>query len=121
MQNTGTPRPYFLPAEINFAALSPEVQLALQEVVQPVYDDLVLRARNSLERATGVTIAFLLTQEVLEQIALGRDALSEAKSKDRERALCRYLKMVGAKHQAQSMLLKLKGRVMPMPALRSES
>ena len=105
--------PYFLPAGLDLATLAEPVKLALQAIVQPAYDELVLAAPNSLERSTGASFVFLLTEEVLAQFELGRQmnlhqAESDSERQERKRALAGYLKLFGAKNSAMNSLLRLR-------------
>lgn len=106
-------RPYFVPEGIDFDSLPEPVKLALQTVVQPAYDELVLAAPNALERSMGASVVFLLTEEVLEQFELGRQmnftqSRCAADREDREKSLARYLQLVGAKNSAANALLRLR-------------
>ena len=65
-------RPYFIPPGINFEALPEPVRVALQAVVEPAYRELVLGVEGPLERSAGLTLAFLLSLEVLDQFQLGQ-------------------------------------------------
>ena len=106
-------RPYFVPEGIDFDSLPEPVKLALQTVVQPAYDELVVAAPNALERSVGASVVFLLTEEVLGQFELGRqmDFTQTAGATDRterEKALAHYLQLVGAKNSATNALLRLR-------------
>lgn len=105
-------RPYFIPASVDFENLPEEVRLALIGVVGPAYEDFVDRAKNALERAAGVTLAFALTMEVLEQFKLARvtdfstlappDAVPES-----GKLLDSYLRLAYLKQKSAGFLFRL--------------
>ena len=104
-------RPYWVPSGIAFDELPEELRTAIIAVVNPGYQQLVLAARDGLEKATGMTIVHLLWLEILDQIQLGREltdpqsALSA--SEEREKLIARHLRLVGAKTKASGFLLRL--------------
>jgi hypothetical protein len=106
-------RPYFVPEGIDFETLPKAVQLAFSQVVSPVYVDLVLGAKSSLERSAGVTLVFLLAQELLDHFALGRAmdfAQAQQDSVEREeqdKKIRRYLRLISSKQAAANFLVKL--------------
>lgn len=105
-------RPYFLPASIDFASLSQDVRLALQTIVQPSYDELVLAAPTAIERSAGVSLTFLLALEVLDQFALGNLLdLGQSKSGDqstkRESLIARHLRVISEKQAVSRFLVRL--------------
>jgi hypothetical protein len=55
----------WVPPGFNIKTLGPRVQQALAEVVNPVYEQLVLQPSDSLERSTGLTHLYLLWEEML--------------------------------------------------------
>jgi hypothetical protein len=48
--------------------VKPELLRAAEQIVQPVYEKLVARAKDPLKRATGVTVVQVLWLELLEQV-----------------------------------------------------
>ncbi len=105
-------RPYFIPPGIDFEALPEPVRVALQAVVGPAYNDLVLGVEGPLERSAGVTLAFLLALEVLDQFQIGQQLNFTADptavgAAERDRLISRYLKLVGAKQHAERFLLRI--------------
>jgi hypothetical protein len=106
-------RPYFVPEDVDFDALPESVKLAFQTIVQPAYDELVLAAPNALERAVGTSFVFLLAEEVLDHFEIGRQMdLSQTHSvvdrQQRDQALSRHLKLLGAKNAALYALLRVR-------------
>lgn len=106
------PRPYFIPASVDFSALPAEVQMALTEIVAPTYERLVLHADSTLERSAGVTLTFLLTLELVEQFQLGRqlDLAGTSKhvdSDERDKIIARHLRLIDSKHKQADFLVRL--------------
>lgn len=111
--NAQTPRPYFIPAGLDFEALPPAVQLAAAELVQPAYDELVLQATGALERAAGSSFVCLMFFELLEQCELGRQVADQIEQgapnpSPREEDFQRHLRLIGAKGKAGEFLLRLR-------------
>jgi hypothetical protein len=65
--------PLWVPQGVDLEVVPEEVRQALAEVVQPVYERMVLQTDDPLERSLGVTIAHLLWLEVLQQFDLKRE------------------------------------------------
>lgn len=105
------PRPYWIPEEADLEALPKEVQLALTEVVNRAYQELVLGAADALERFAGATYVHLLWLELLHQFELGKqlDNLLRPNHGFAARAdrIAQHLRLVGAKQQAGSFLLRV--------------
>jgi hypothetical protein len=106
-------RPYFLPEEIDFDTLPEAVRAALNSIVAPAYQNLVITAPNPLERSMGVSFVFLLTEEILTHFELGRQMALDRKPDDderrnRERELSQYLRLLSAKTSALHALLRLR-------------
>ncbi len=105
------PRPYWIPESVKFYDLPTGLQSAIIGVVNPLYKDLVLSAENGLEKATGLTVVWLLWLEILDQIQLGRELTSPRSMLDptdeRRDLIARHLRLVGAKVNASRLLLRL--------------
>ena len=105
-------RPYFIPPSVDYDALPPDVQLALAGIVEPAYKQLVERAMTGLERAAGVSLVFLLTLEVLDQLKLGRDTDfttldSAAAAEERNKRIDEHLRILSAKQASARFMLRL--------------
>lgn len=104
-------RPYWVPANVQFDKIPKRVQLALQTVLQPAYDELVLAASDPLERSTGTTFVFLVWLELSEQFQIGaefqRDATLQPPAENRLAAIGNYLRVIGAKQKVAGFLLRL--------------
>ncbi len=117
MQTTEDPkdsvRPYFMPENVNYDLLPVSVKIALETIVEPAYSELVLSAPNALERSMGASFVFLLAEEVLNHFEIGRQmdlaqTQCAADREQREQALSRYLKLLGAKNSALNALMRLR-------------
>jgi hypothetical protein len=105
-------RPYYLPETVDFHTLPEAVQLALEAIVEPAYEELVLGAASALERSAGVSVTFLLAMEVLDQIEFGHQlnlsgAPRDGDPSERQLLIARHLRVVGAKQQAARFLLRI--------------
>jgi hypothetical protein len=104
-------RPYYVPAQIDFDALPEPVRVAFQAVIEPSFRELVVEVEGSLARSAGITLTFLLSLEVLDQFQLGQQlnytADPTADGGERDRLIGRYLRLVGAKQQAERFLLRI--------------
>jgi hypothetical protein len=105
------PRMYWLPPGESLDAWSPELRTAVAGIVNPAYEELVLRARPGLQQSTGVTIVHLLWLEILDQIELGREtapsAEEHAQREARALAIARHLRLVNSKLKATDLLDRL--------------
>jgi len=111
---TGTadpPRPFFVPAGLQFDELPKELQAAVVAIINPAYRQLVLEASDGLERSGGVTVVHLLWLEVLDQLELAKgleSAPHPEASEERAKQIDRHLRLIGAKSKASHFLLRLK-------------
>jgi hypothetical protein len=69
---TEVPRPYWIPAGVEFDLLPDELKAAIAGIINLAYRELVVQAEADLQQTTGVTIVYLLWLEALDQIQLGR-------------------------------------------------
>ena len=68
--------PYFIPADLEFKRLPGSFRKAVDDIILPAYQELVLEAPTSLERSAGTTLCCDMWFELLEQFHLRR-ALGE--------------------------------------------
>lgn len=106
-------RPYFLPEGVDFDTLPEAVKVAFETIVEPAYGELVLGAGNALERSMGATFTFLLAEELLNHFEIGHkmDLAQKQLDADREardKAMARYLKLLGAKNSALRALIRIR-------------
>lgn len=106
-------RPYFLPEGIDFDTLPEAVKVAFETIVEPAYSELVLGAGNALERALGATFSFLLAEEVLNHFEIGHkmnltQTQLDADREARDKAMARFLKLLGAKNAALHALIRIR-------------
>jgi hypothetical protein len=105
-------RPYWVPPGLKIESLPEQFRVAIAEILNPAYRELVLEAPGALERATGATFVHLLWLEMLEQLELGRDLASylpgSTSSPERLRLLDRHVRLTGAKNKAGHFLLQIR-------------
>ena len=111
---TGTsPRPYWIPAGLDIDLLPDGAQAAIEGILQPAYEDMVVNAPTSLERATGVTLVHLMWLEMIDQLFLNADTIASSfyveGSAKRQQVIDRHLKLIGAKTSISKFLLRLRG------------
>jgi hypothetical protein len=70
-QQSLVPRPHWVPLGFDFDSLPEQLKISLVEFVNPAYEQLVLQAADALERATGLSLIYLLWIELLNQLHLG--------------------------------------------------
>lgn len=110
-------RLHFLPDTFDFAAQPAAFQAAFRAIIEPAYQDLVVAPRDALERSVGTTIVFLLVEELLDQQDLGLEfdrsqSMIRSDRDAREKAINRYLRLVGAKQAAINALHRVRQMAM---------
>ncbi len=100
------PRPYWLP-DVPVEDLPQGLQAAVAGVVAPGYQDLVLRARDTMEQLAGISTIHLAHLEVLDQIALAGE-LPMASPEERQKKMASHARLAGAKLRAMSFLQRLR-------------
>ena len=102
-------QPYFLPPGIDWNALPANVRAAMQTIIEPAYYEFVICAEDALERSTGATMVFFLTEEVVNQFALGQGmtAITGVQDDDsRQRAMDRQLRLVASLQRVKSFWVR---------------
>jgi hypothetical protein len=106
-----SPRPYWWPAGVSIDELPESLRIAVEGIIQPIYQNLVVAARPGLEQSTGATIVSLLWIEILQQTELGKDLLAAGEGPEplrkHEKAIARLLRLAGAKLKATELLMRL--------------
>lgn len=105
-------RPYFIPPGIAFEEFPAALQATILDIINPAYRDLVLEARDGLEKSVGVSMVYLIWREILLQLKhgqdLGRDGVeTEETSQARQKQLDEYLRLVNAKRKQTYLLVRL--------------
>jgi hypothetical protein len=101
----------WVPPGFKTATLGPDAQKAMAEVVNPVYEQLVLQPSDSLERSTGLTHLYLLWEEMLHHFQVAESYSSDPRErslKDYERNLSRYIELAKLKAATTNVLLRLR-------------
>ena len=65
--------PPWVPEDVGYDMLPEKVRAMIAEIIGPAYEQFVVRARDALEKTTGLTIVHLVWQEIVDQIDLARD------------------------------------------------
>ena len=125
-------QPYWLPDGVVLDRLPANLRYAVQQVITPAYETLVLNAPPGLEQSTGLTIVHLLWLELLDHMALGLpdqllgspfDPLLDRSEVSRQQLIDRHLRTVGAKLKSSELLVRIrscKSKLHPPPAHRTE-
>ena len=105
--------PPWVPEGVAYDMLSERARTMIAEIVEPAYEQLVLRARDALEKTTGLTIVHLVWQEILDQIDLARDyehvdSVLNIVTPAREDLLQRHLQLIYAKLKAANYLMRVR-------------
>ena len=104
-------RPYWIADNMDIDALPAGLRLAISEILEPAYRELVIEAATALERATGASFVHLLYLELQEQFNLGHTMPGTAVNGqvvNRQAALDRLLRLIGAKQKAANFLQRIK-------------
>lgn len=120
-------QPYWVPAGDEYDHLPNDLKQAVVQVINPVYEQLVLQAAPGLAQSTGLTIVHLMWLETLEQLELARlgyafDTLGQLFVKERHDVLERNLRTVMTKLKASRLLAdyeRMKAAMLREEALRS--
>src|SRR5690349_11866304 len=105
---------HFIPENVDWDALSESHRVAITTVVQPVYEEYVVRATDALERSAGSSITSCLVMELLDQLEVGgllggaEDAKDERRN--RERLFSRLLRTTTVKQKLTDGLMRLRGQ-----------
>ena len=105
-------RPFWVPPGVEFEELPEGLQLALQEIFSPLYEELVLNAPTALERATGLSLCYTTWLELVDEYALAREMgpdLTQGELSEAMRGrIERHLRISGAKGKCTNILLQLR-------------
>lgn len=112
-EDINQPRPCFIPENCDWETLPADVRAAVRDIVMPLYREYVLENGDVLQRSAGLSLAYLVTLEVIEQVSQGRLLFqpvldNDDDMKDRSRRMDRYLRLLGAKQKYTDLLVRLK-------------
>jgi len=99
-------RPYWFP-DVPVEDLPEGLQAAIEGIIGPGYRDLVMGARDTMERLAGTSLVHLTHLEVLDQIKLAGE-LPTAAPEDRQSKMASHARLAGAKLRALSLLHRLR-------------
>jgi len=100
-----------VPPGVFFADLPQEKQLALTEVIGPLYRQLVLEAPDALEQSAGLSLVHAAWLEVVGQCELGRvlvGANDFGQDGEAQGALGRHMRTVKMKDQLVKTFLQVR-------------
>jgi hypothetical protein len=103
-------RPLWTPPGADFSKLSPSLQYALREIVDPLYKELVLEAPNAFERSIGITYCSLAWLELSRQVELGELEFlrpGQGPPEGCQERIAQYLRLVAVKDRTARFLLEL--------------
>ena len=108
-EDINQPRPCFIPENCDWETLPADVRAAMRDIVMPLYREYVLENGDVLQRSAGLSLAYLVTLEVIEQVRQGRLLFqpvldNDDDMKDRSRRMDRYLRLLGAKQKYTDLL-----------------
>jgi len=106
-------KPPWVPEGVAYEMFSENLRAMIAEIVEPAYEQLVVRARDALEKTTGLTIVHLVWQEIVDQVDLAHDyehvgAVLHIVTPNREEILERHLRIVYAKLKAANYLMRVR-------------
>lgn len=102
---------HWTPPGVDINSFPAEVQTAIIEIVNPIYEQLVLQARDSLEKSTGMTAVYLLWMEILNLHQLGQEYLPDPFLRSAgafQDTFSRQLQLVDAKAKTSYILVRLR-------------
>lgn len=106
------PRPLWMPPGLKFDSLPENIQRAITEIINPLYEELVLAAPNGFERATGLTYVHTTWLELIEQIQFGNvleGTLPRGKGlDDQSDRIDRLLRIIASKDRSAKFLLQIR-------------
>jgi hypothetical protein len=113
LPGVGPGTPPWVPEGVGYDMIPEKVRAMIAEIIEPAYEQLVVRARDALEKTTGLTIVHLAWQEMVDQIDLARDydkigSILHIITPNREPLIERHLRLVYAKFKAANFLMRLR-------------
>jgi hypothetical protein len=104
--------PLWAPDGVDLDFVPPEVQRAVAELVQPLYDQFVIGAADGLEKSLGVTITHLLWLEILEQFDIKREYTQVdavlGLAGNRHEMIDRHLRLIDSKVRVGYFLVRIR-------------
>ena len=118
MSDNESSRPYFIPDGVDWDALPESHRVAITTIIEPVYNEYVVQAKDALERSSGSSIASCLLMELLDQLDLGGMLVggqdTEDAAKDRDRLFSRLSRSMATKQKLTDGLMRLRNQKMKM-------
>jgi len=105
-------KPFWVPEGVDLDFVPAEVQQAVAELIEPVYQQFVLGAADGLERSLGVTITHLLWLEILEQFDLKQEYTQVQSvlgmAGNRQDLIAQHLRLIDSKLRVGYFLVRLR-------------
>ena len=105
-------RPPWVPAGVDLGFVPAEVVQSIDQIIVPIYEQLVVDAPDPLERSLGVTLVHLLWLETLQQFDMKREYTQICAVLDLPidtgSTLAGHLRLIDSKLRAGSSLLRLR-------------
>jgi hypothetical protein len=104
-----SPRPLWLPPGVTFESLPKPVQQAVLDILNPVYQEQVLKASDPLERGQGLSYCNLLFFELLTTYGLIESATSAGLARlPSSKGLTVLVDVTGQKGKVANFLFRLR-------------
>jgi hypothetical protein len=104
-------RPFFLPTGLDIETLPPQLGAALLDLVSPFYERHVVCGTTPLEVATGVTVTFLLAEEIITEFEIGQEFFRGQRCAEdlarRQKQIDALFRVLGAKMRFTSFLQRI--------------
>ena len=126
------PLPPWIENDYLFQQLPPNQQQVVLNIINPVYQQLVLETADPFEQTTAISVVYLLYNELLTQSQIGTSALDDDMP-DVEREMCmeEFLDLLEPKQKMSWLLLRVRQHIQenqeppipefPLPAAALES
>lgn len=99
-------RPYWRP-DVPIEDLPGGLRLAVETIIGPAYQELVMGAEGTMEQLTGLSAVYLTELEIIDQVELAETLLT-ASPEERHTKVTAYAKLSGAKLRTLSFLQRLR-------------
>lgn len=113
MQTMPLVRPYYIPADFDWDSLAESAKVAVVQLCDSLYHELVLKAQSPVERLQGAQACFLAFLLVLSQCRVGeelQDAMGQGSGVPipSEESLRNHLRLATSQQRATAFLFKVR-------------
>jgi hypothetical protein len=107
--------PYWIPPGLDIEGWPPHIRAHVAAVINPEYEELVLKAKPGVGRQMALSLLHLGWLEILDHLRLGQlvppprssDPLEELRLDSRQQVIARHLRLVNAKLRIAQFLFRL--------------